>query len=507
MKMLGREWLARAFAWIIACVALFNTLFFVLRTANPVIRSDDWYSLDVFVRKAMEGSLGFADFFTRRYVDDHAQPLLKLVQLIEWRWFDLDYSIGAIVGVIAAAVCALILYRVVTTADEGNPVDAHRFVAWVTLTAVLLSLNSADIWAWPLVALGYVTLVPVLLFMWVVWHAWRSHRYLLLVAGTLVLCVVADDVALITVVSTVVALLFLAWRGPAQPRHSIGKMIAVMVVCTVLVRVAYAFAPLLDGTPAASLATRLAALYGDLRKGDGWQWVSVPFSLSVASTNPFEQLPAQAWDIVQMLLATCLLVAHGAFWWRALHGRHNLPTFMAMCLMLFAYGLLAGIILVRVSLFGSSYLGEDRYVEFYQFNLVALLLMWAGTRMLAPSTPAWRRWVTLRIPMLGCTALLLLQIPLTHAAWQQRRYGLPYYARMATQVAQLAGDATQTKDCLPELVVCHWPLARRRAVLLLLSQHRLNVLSPKVQARHVFLPRVNGPLESPASAAASEVVP
>lgn len=501
------EGLARAFAWVIACTVLFNALFFVLRTANPVIRSDAWYSFDVFVRKAMEGHLGFADFFTRRYVDDHAQPLLKLVQLIEWRWFDLDYSIGAIVGVIAAALCALILYRVATKADEENPVAVHRFVAWATLTAVLFSLNSADIWAWPLVALGYVTLVPVLLFMWVVWHAWRSRRYLLLAGGTLVLCMVADDVALITEISAVVSLLFLAWRGPAQSWHSIGKMIAVMALCTALVRVAYAFAPLLDATPAASLGARLTVLYGDLRKGDGWQWVHVPLSFSVASVNPFVHLSTETWGIVQLLLAACLLVAHGAFWWGALRGRHNLPTFMAVCLMLFAYGLLAGIILVRVSLLGSSYLGQDRYVEFYQFNLVALLLMWAGTRMPAPSTPAWRRWVTLRVPMLACTGLLLLQIPLTHAAWQQRRYGLPYYARMATQVAQLADDATQTKDCLPELVVCHWPLARRRAVLLLLSQHRLNVLSPQVQARHAYLPRVGSPLQSPASAAVSQVVP
>jgi hypothetical protein len=501
------EWLARAFAWVIACVALCNTLFFTLRTANPVIRSDDWYSFDVFVRKAMGGNLGFADFFTRRYVDDHAQPLLKLVQLMEWRWFDLDYSIGAIVGVIAAAICALILYRAVTMADETGVVDAHRHIAWVTLTVVLLSLNSAEIWAWPLVALGYVTLVLVLLFMWVVWHAWHSHSYLRLAAGTLVLCVAADDVALITEISAVASLLFLAWRGSAQSWKSIGKIIAIMAVCTAMVRVAYAFAPLLDSTPAPSLTTRLAALYGDLRKGDGWQWVSVPLSLSVAPANPFVPLPAQVWGIVQMLLATCLLVAHGAFWWRALRGGHNLPTFMAICLMLFAYGLLAGIILVRVSLFGSSYLGQDRYVEFYQLNLVALLLMWAGTRTAPPSTPAWRRWVTLRIPMLGCAALLLLQIPLTQAAWQQRRYGLPYYARMATQVAQLAGDATRTRNCLSELVMCQWPLARRRAVLLLLSQHHLNVFSPRVQARHAFLPRIIGPLQPPASAAVSGVVP
>jgi hypothetical protein len=167
------------FAWAIAFAALINVLSFVLLTANPVIRSDEWFALDVLVRKAITGNLGVADFFLRRNVTDHAQPLQKLAVLLEWRYFDLDFVVESILGVVAAAACAMILYRIVMVARPSERADANRYLAWATMVALLFSLNACGIWTWPLVAFGYVTVVPILLFMAVAWHAWHSRRYLL----------------------------------------------------------------------------------------------------------------------------------------------------------------------------------------------------------------------------------------------------------------------------------------------------------------------------------------
>lgn len=485
-----RESLIHAFAWVVACAAVLDTCLFVWHAANPVLRSDSWYSLDVFVRKAVEGHLGLADFFTRRYVDDHAQPLLKLIELGEWRWFDLDCSIGSVVGLAAAGTVALVLHRVVMAAHGEHEQNTHRLVAWATLTAVLFSLNASGIWTWPMAALGYVTFVPVLLFFLVVWRVWCRRGLSLLAIATVLLCGLADDVALIAEISALAALAVLAWRAPERPWGHFGKMAVVMAACTVAVRIVYGFAPLLDATPGMSLAARLAALAGDLRRGDAWQWIATPLSRSVAWGIPFEGIPMVAWRIVSTAFVACLLLAHAAFWRRALRGEQNLPIFIAIGLMLFSYGLLAGIILVRVSLLGSGYLGQERYVEFYQINLVALLLMWAGTRMPGPLEPARRQWMARYLPASGCAILLLLQLPLARMAWLQRPYEQAYYARMAVQIHQLAAAPEQTADCLPELVMCHWSRERRQAALQLLSRHRLNVFSPRVQAWHTFLPRL-----------------
>ena len=485
----GVYWV-RALAWTVAVLACLDAFCFVMLGANPVIRSDDWYSLDTFVRKAVEGRLGIIDFFARRYDADHAQPLGKLVMLLEWHWFDLDLAVGSVVGVLAATVCAAIVHRTLLSSRFSPQRDARSYLAWAAMCAVLFSLNSGGIWTWPLVALGYLLIVPILLFMLVVWHAWQGQHYGVLALATVLLGVVADDSAVVVVMSVMVALLLLVLREPSSSRIAIWKAMAVIFAITVLVRIGYTFVPVLDTTNTSpSLAANLAGLFGRLGEGEAWKWLMLPLSLSVAFENPFHGLSLRAWSMVQTTLAVCLVAAHVMFWWRALRGRYNRPMFVAVCLMLLSYGWVAAIIIVRVPLFGGDYVSQSRYVLVYQLNLIALLLMWAGAPSLKRLASSWRHRLALRAPVAGCVLLLLLQIPLAQAAWQQRRYSLPYYGRMAAQIGQLAMDPTQTQGCLPELVVCRWPLDRRRAALDLLRTQRLNVFSPRVQARHRFLPR------------------
>ncbi|MBD8881290.1 hypothetical protein IHE49_12435 [Rhodanobacter sp. 7MK24] len=486
-----RQHLIHAFAWVAACAALFNACLFVWLTANPVLRSDEWYSLDIFVRKAVAGQLGAIDFFTRRYAADHAQPLNKLVMLIEWRWFGLDSSVGAVIGVMAATACAVILHRVVLPTQQREQRGvARRCLAWAVICALLFSLNASVIWTWPLATLGYLAVLPILLFLLATWQAWQHRRYLTVALATLLLGVVADDSAVITVVATLVALLLFAFREPTSSRAALWKTTLVILACMVLVRIGYSLVPLLDNSmPNPSLSARLTALYGQLRAGGAWQWLTTPLALSVAHDNPFHGLSTTGWNKLQMVVAVGLLAAHAVFWRRALLGGYSKLTFIAVCLMLLSYGWLAAILVVRVSYFGSDYLAQDRYVEFYQFNLIALLLMWADTSPLADRGASWRNWLTGHLPATACGLLLLLQIPLAQAAWQQRRYVLPYYGQMATQIEQMSADPARTEGCLPLLVVCQWPLERRRAALELLRDQRLNVFSSRVQAQHRFLPR------------------
>ena len=484
----GVYWL-RALAWAVAAITFANAFCFVLHSANPVIRSDDWYSLDIFVRKAAEGRLGIVDFFARRYDADHAQPLNKLVMLLEWRWFDLDFAVASVIGVVAAAVCAAILHRVLLPPSRDPQDDGCRHLAWAVMCAVLFSLNSSGVWTWPLVALGYLAIVPILLFLLVVWRAHQGQRHGVLALATVLLGAVADDSVVIVVMSVTVALLLVVRREPSSTRVAIWKVVAVILTCMVLTRLGYALVPVWDTTTTSpSLATSLVALSGRLGEGAAWKWIMLPLSLSVASENPFHGLSAPAWGTVQTIVAMFLLAAHALFWWRALRGRYNEPMFVAVCMMLLAYGWLAAIIVVRVALFGGDYVGQPRYVLVYQLNLIALLLMWAGAPRLKRPGSSWRNWLTVRAPMAGCVLSLLLQIPLAQAAWQHTRYSLPYYGRMAVQIGQLAKDPTQTQGCLPELVVCHWPLDRRRAALDLLRSQRLNVFSSRVQGWHRFLP-------------------
>jgi hypothetical protein len=298
----------RAPAWAVTVITFANAFCFVLRSANPVIRSDGWYSLDVFVRKAVEGRLGIIDFFARRYDADHAQPLNKLVMLLEWRWFDLDFAVGSVIGVIAAAVCAAILHRVLLSPGRDPRGDGRRYLAWAVMCAVLFSLNSSGIWAWPLVALGYLAIVPVLLFLSLVWRARQGQRHGALALATVLLGAVADDSAVIVVISVTMALLLLVRREPSSTRAAIWKMVAVIFACMVLVRLGYTLVPVRDiTTTSPSLATSLVALSGRLGEGAAWKWVMLPLALSVAWENPFHGLSCRlgAW-CRRLLPCACL---------------------------------------------------------------------------------------------------------------------------------------------------------------------------------------------------------
>jgi hypothetical protein len=480
---------ARVLAWLAVALIMLNTLCFVLRVASPVVRDDDWYFLDVFLRKAIDGGLSVGDFFIKRYGSDHAQPLFKLEMLLEWRYFDLDFAVGSILGVIAAAVCAVIYYRIIVAERHGDRSDVTRYLAWASICAVLISLNGGGgSWTWPLVALENVTSMIILLFMLVVWHSHRSQRYIGLAIATLFLCISSDDSALIAVIATVLALLLAQLCDRTQRRRSTWKILAVIGVCTVVVRIGYAYAPVVGGTPSMSILSNMGLLHDRFVQKGWWMWAALPLTLPVYTQSPFGFIGADGWVVVQVVMAVILLTAHLWFWGAAFRTEYSRLVFVAVCLMILSYGWVAGIILGRVTIYGNNYLNEPRYLLLYGGHLIALLLLWASSSRLMPRLSGWRRALGSSAPAAGCVILLLGQIPLSIHAWGLRPYEWIYYVQMAHQINDLAKDPVHPANCVPELPICGWPLEKRRELTRLLSENRLNVFSPKVQRWHSYLP-------------------
>ena len=494
--------IARALAWLAAIVTFLNVLFFVLRASDPVISSDSWYFLDVFVSKAIKGDLGITDFFVKRHGLDHAQPLEKLLLLVELRFFDLDPVIEALAGVFGAATCALALYHLVKIVRRDKCSEITSYLAWATMCAILFSLNSTGVWTWPIVASGYVTLIPILIFMWSTWNAWRSQRYLLMAAATIFLGIVDDDNAIIAVAATLTALLVVAVCESRQQRGHLWGILAVVVTCMAMVRLGYAHAPVIGKTTNAPepLAVHLRALLDLARRGDGWKWITIPLMLSVLPAKPLGGISSQTWLAIEVVATILLLISNALFWRKAFRGPYNLTKYIAVCLMVLSYGWIISIILYRVSQLGSNYLYQDRYVLIYQFDVIALLLMWAVTCESEITLQRWHQRLRQWVPAFCCITLLAIQIPLSLNAWHSRRYLISYYHEMAVQLENLANDPTQATDCLPELAVCKQPLDRRRALLQLLRGNHLDVFSSRVQKWHPFLPQWGEARENAASA-------
>lgn len=485
---------ARGLAYFVAALTFVNALYFVLRATSPVMRDDDWYFLDVFLSKAIDGTLGFADFFVKRLGPDHAQPLFKLVMLAEWRYFGLDLTPGAIIAVFAAAACALVYLRLLVP-KHVNRVDPTRYLAWAAICALLFSLNgsTAGQWTWPLNALVNVTNLIILLFLMATWHAHRTRRYTLLVVATLFLGFSSDDTALITAIAALLALLLMQHVDHEQRNQPFWKIPLAIVACMVVVRIAYRFFPVVGGAASSqTLSHELGLLIERFGDQGWWMWAVYPLTVPVSDGSPFRFLGPTAWLVCVIVIGLVLVVAHLWFWRKAFRCRYNRTIFVAVATMLVTYGYIAGIVLFRVGYFGNVDMEAPRYIVMYTAHLIALLLMWIATREHASQPSGIRpRAVIQSAPAAGCMILVLLQIPLSVNAWRARSALHTYYATMATEIGTLAANPERIISCVPELPVCKWPEDKRAELTRLLSRNELNVFSPRMQEMHPYLPRLN----------------
>lgn len=484
------RYLVPILAWLIAILCALNTLYFIIRVANPIIEADGWYFLDAFVRKAIRGTLGFADFFVKRNFDDHAQPLFKLLLLFNLHYFDLDFVLEAIVGFIAAVACSLIYYRLVVSESSEKSAKAIRYLCWATICGLLFSLNSIGIWVWPIVSLENITILIVLFFVLATWHAHRTQRYLMLAATTLLLGLSSDDSALIAVVATMGALCLVLLRDRTQRQRETWKVFALIGICVGLVRIGYAFFPVSYPTTQPSPSTILSELFQRSKDGGWWQWMLLPLALPVYYQNPLGLLHSKAWSVVQAVIALSLFGAHLLFWRRAFRAKYDLTAFTAVCMMLLTYGWIAGILLRRVPQNGNDYLLQPRYVLLYTGHLIALLLMWITSLEQPKKKNSWSRNFNIWIPTLGCLTVLVLQLPQSLAAWGERDNEWAYYHQMAQEIDALNRDPANYTGCGLIRPICNWPPETRKELTALLSDNKLNAYSAKVQRWHKYLPKL-----------------
>lgn len=482
-----------------------NSLLYAIQAANPLVASDGWHFVDSIVRKAAAGELSVGDLFAKRSALDHSQPLRKLILLFHYRYFDLDYSVEAIIGLLAAFMNLGVLWLVVR-ASTAAPYGGHAqrggwlvYLGFCALAAVYLSLNADVIFNWPLLTLNYTSHLFVLLFLCAAWHGYRraDHaRLALLFAAALAMDVIADDTGLITSIAATLAIALQCARDRAW-RAGVKAVMAI-VIAYVGYRLLVAWVTPAEASAAARTGLGLGNLLTGLLShvGEVMDWVKVPLVASVAHRMQLRDLPGSDAVWVEVGIAIVLVAAHLWFWYRAWRGRSNLGAFVACGLMLVFYGLVAGMLLARVSLQGSAYLWQPRYVLIYEWNVVALLLMALSQVGSAPASLATKEASVVpgtleRRPFAGtflaisAVFLLLLQVPLSQHTWKALKYVSAYQQRMALQMGEIAKDPAHAPEkCAPMLVICRYTAAHRRDTIAFLRANRLNVFSPSFRSRH-----------------------
>lgn len=491
---------AALFGALLALIGL-NALLFAVKAVNPLIASDAWHVVDTVLRQVPAGQFDIGDLFAKRAAGfDHAQPLRKLILLFHYRFFDLDFSIEAIIGVVAAFLNLAILWWMARREDT-RPASTRplQLLLFATLAAAYLSLNSSVVFGWSLVTLNYTTHVFLLAFLACGWWALQGEgwpRLAALFLAALAMDVVGDDTALIATLAACVPIALAALHGDRRRR---GLEVAATALSAYLVyKIGYGLLAPQEGARGAGTGAAIAKLLPQLgsQVGDAWKWIQIPLTASVAQRAQLRSWFGTDTTVVEVVIALALALGHAWFWWRALRRPQRLAGFVAIALMMLFYGLVAAMVITRVSAHGADYLWQPRYALIYEWNLVALLLMALGQLGLAHSgavQPGANRMPRARaagaVVASACVVLLLLQVPLSLNSWRSVRFLSTHQQKMAAQLGELARDPLHAPQaCAPELVVCRYPPARRQQVIQFLRANRLNLFSPGFQARNRLYP-------------------
>lgn len=475
-KFLG-QWAAPRFVlMLIGFVLILNSFLFVVRTADPLLVQDGWYYLDVFLSKAIHGTLTLSDFFTRRGGYDHSQPFYKLIYLLELKYFRLDFLPQAVAGFIAAIGIALVCFLAMIRGLVDKNGRFRTWIGFVVVLACVTSLNSTEIWTWPDVTMQYLCFFFVALFFYTAVTVRSRHDLYKLAVATIIITFVASDVAIIAVAAVVVVIFIEGYGRWRENVHRTGVLLVTFVLAELLLAW---LTPVVGGS---STNQGIGALVG--KWNELWKWVVLPLAGSVVSAQNLASYFPNHMMRMQLSLAVALMLSHVVFWFAYFRSEKVAARSFAACLMLLFYGLVAGIVVGRVGYFGSEYLNSPRYILYYQFNLIALVIMWATWAHSA------RRIVS--YAQLACVsamlALLIVQVPLSEIAWRSAPYHRLAYNKIVSQIEAIRKDPAVTPpDCAPELPLCSMDSAHRKQAIDLIESAKLNLYSPEFRAMHGFV--------------------
>lgn len=490
----------RAWPWalvaLVTLLSLANAWRFADRVANPLVHADSWYFLDAFVEPWDAGELGWEEFFIKRGSNDHAQPLHRLVLLLNLETQDLDFGFEARIAMLGLSLLVLLMLglgiaHLRREARAGPPDGMIRWQAVMPLAllpAMAASLNSHEIYYWSLVNFFHVSLLPALLLVALVCWRFRAeapardpHGTGFLVAlASFAVQLALDGAGLLAAAALLPVLAWAGWRL-RQPRRAF-VLAAWMIAGMLAYRLGYE--ALFPAPDAGGGANSGAIGYLLAHRGEAARWLMLPAASSLLHPMhlPFwvEEPTAPR---LRDAIALFAIALHAAFWWSLARTRRPAPlSLFAAALMLLAYGMVAGILVSRLPHFGTDYLLQPRYVAFYQLANAALLLQLAVV-LGRPSV---------RAPQLQSAAIvglvlagLWLQFLLTQRAWEQAPHIRQYIRDMAGNVLCLAehpGLATPT--CQPGNAICATGADTRARLVALLQRRHLNLFAPGFRERH-----------------------
>lgn len=469
---------------LIACAMVINTYSYSLVTAIPLIQSDAWRFLDSFLGRFIEHGFSPIDLFVQTNPADTNLPLQKLLLFFHTHYYGMDFRLEGLAGTISG----ILLVAVLTRAAAAAPVfrwGAREYWLLAGLSLAVLSLNSTNVYTWPLATLWFMPLLLAAAYMWFVYA--RPHARIGIFCATLLLGLTLDEVAF-PVFASAFGALVLAYkcRVPGQLKTFVVSGLAGLVSSRLLYWVlgTRGQRPVASGSSGDSLATVFDPAI--------WKAAAIPLTDSlVHQANQVSVFGSGAGAYV-WIAGIGLLVAHAWFWWRAVFTSNTggpsfaVVTLMAMGVMLLFYGLVFGILVQRVPDFGFDYFHQPRYMLFYALHLAALgMLLYRDQRHVVAGDRARRAFGAALVALI--LLFSALQLRLSTLAWEHAKFLSAYTVGVSYSMGKLVIDPN-SNECADIMTICEFAPEKRRRLLNILIRYRLNLFSPDFQSFYRLQP-------------------
>lgn len=453
------------------CVVL-NAAVFTVLCADPFLRADAWFVVKNILMPCSAGNCSMELFFTLRGAADHAQPVQKLLFLLNAAWLDLDLRLDAAIGFCFLVLTFLWIVRAQQFAyRRGGLAQPMQFAPVAACT--LFSLNAPVIYAWPLVTMGFM---GTFLAIWLCTMANRvlagdDRRAWPLSLSALLVLLAGDDIGKVGVLAVIISCAL-----PSVDKNMRRRSALVVVMLMAGLLTYQLFRANVDVYLPTNRNDISVAAIVDFYSSD---WLRAPYVILAALSNGVllkshltrlvNDYAALAQVVMGLFIAFCFARAVTIHIQRRMWERTVVPLF----LMLFSMGMIAGIILYRVPELGAEYINQPRYARPLGIGVVGALWILMDVARTEPSTHEVRPRA--RVAVALAAVLVVAFIYTAIVGWSQAPYIRLSQYRQAAAIVSFSGNARG--PCIMSGPLCRMDKKDREAVLGFLRDRRLNMFS------------------------------
>lgn len=464
-----------------------NILYFISQASSPVIRSDAWYFLDTVIKKWAMAGVDFADFFIKRSLNDHAQPANKIALLLNYKIFSLDFRYEALIGFLGLWAIISMFTSIYFQRITRGCSNWYSAITFVIAILIISSLNTTEIYTWPLVTFGFVTFSLAFVTSLMTWKFLiYESTFGALAVSALSILLIGDTGAIILWLSLSITVAILFLRGDQSDRIQAikwGIAITIFVLSYfIILNGKFLFAGTRHITPQvqSQMAWLDPLMYIEaLRIVFSSSLVHVVHLINIGKYA----LPA-SWIVA--LIVFCLYVRYFVILFTS-KVRPSREQFLITFILIYATVSVVAIIYGRVPVFGIDYLNQPRYVMTYQLIPFALMLDFAflGTRKKID-------FGVVRTCLFSTATLLffVMQIAIIAEAYSSVTWVSRFNDKRANAIGSyLADPSLSAGNCTGyNPTLCKMSVEKRNELLSVLEEENLNVLNLEFQWRYRIFP-------------------